>query len=125
MRVVVGGLARGDLVAVILRPQLELPHGRVEREPEGGELVAHRDRHGRRDGALDEKLQAQALSAVAERVGSAPLPVALAWLLQRSPNILLIPGTSSVEHLRENIAGAAAVLSEDDVRELDAIGTRP
>ncbi|ARJ03962.1 oxidoreductase [Cnuibacter physcomitrellae] len=70
-------------------------------------------------------LQAQALSAVAERVGSAPLPVALAWLLQRSPNILLIPGTSSVEHLRENIAGAATVLSEDDVRELDAIGTRP
>ncbi|MCS5497347.1 oxidoreductase [Cnuibacter physcomitrellae] len=70
-------------------------------------------------------LQAQALSAVAERVGSAPLPVALAWLLQRSPNILLIPGTSSVEHLRENIAGAAAVLSEDDVRELDAIGACP
>lgn len=69
-------------------------------------------------------LQAQALSAVAERVGSAPLPVALAWLLQRSPNILLIPGTSSVAHLRENIAGAATVLSEDDVRELDGIGGR-
>lgn len=70
-------------------------------------------------------LQAQALSTVAERVGSAPLPVALAWLLQRSPNILLIPGTSSVEHLRENIAGSATILSADDIRELNSIGGRP
>lgn len=49
------------------------------------------------------------------------MSVALAWLLQRSPNVLLIPGTSSVAHLRENIAGAAITLSKDDVRELDQI----
>jgi len=49
------------------------------------------------------------------------MSVALAWLLQRSPNVLLIPGTSSVAHLRENIACAALTLSEDDVRELDQI----
>ena len=67
-------------------------------------------------------LQSQALSAVAARLGSTPLSVALAWLLQRSPNILLIPGTSSVAHLRENIAGAGIVLSADDVAELDTIG---
>ena len=51
-----------------------------------------------------------------------PMAVALAWLLQRSPNILLIPGTSSVAHLRENVAGAGLNLSEDDVRELETIG---
>ena len=51
-----------------------------------------------------------------------PMAVALAWLLQRSPNILLIPGTSSVAHLRENVAGAGLSLSADDVAELDAIG---
>ena len=51
-------------------------------------------------------LQAEELSAVAERNGATPMAVALAWLLQRSPNILLIPGTSSVAHLRENVAGA-------------------
>ena len=67
-------------------------------------------------------LQSQALSAVAARLGSTPLSVALAWLLQRSPNILLIPGTSSVAHLRENIAGAGIVLSAEDVAELDSIG---
>ena len=50
------------------------------------------------------------------------MSVALAWLLQRSPNVLLIPGTSSVTHLRENITGAAVALSEEDVRELDQIG---
>ncbi|MCQ2002184.1 aldo/keto reductase family oxidoreductase [Arthrobacter zhaoxinii] len=67
-------------------------------------------------------LQSQALSAVAARRGSTPMSVALAWLLQRSPNILLIPGTSSVAHLRENVAGAGLVLSAEDVAELDAIG---
>jgi len=67
-------------------------------------------------------LQSQALSTVAERVGSAPLPVALAWLLQRSPNILLIPGTSSTDHLRENIAGAGVALSAQDLADLDRIG---
>jgi aryl-alcohol dehydrogenase-like predicted oxidoreductase len=47
--------------------------------------------------------------------------VALAWLLQRSPNILLIPGTSSLAHLHENVAGAALALSEDDLKELEDI----
>jgi aryl-alcohol dehydrogenase-like predicted oxidoreductase len=50
------------------------------------------------------------------------MAVALAWLLQRSPNILLIPGTSSVAHLRENIASAALELPADAIAELDAIG---
>lgn len=67
-------------------------------------------------------LQSEALSTVARRLGAAPMSVALAWLLQRSPNILLIPGTSSVEHLRENVAGAALALSGDDVVALDTIG---
>ena len=53
-------------------------------------------------------LQSDALNAVAARLGATPMAVALAWLLQRSPNILLIPGTSSIVHLRENIAGATA-----------------
>lgn len=67
-------------------------------------------------------LQSDALSAVAARLGATPMAVALAWLLQRSPNILLIPGTSSVAHLRENVAGAGLVLAAGDVAELDAIG---
>ncbi|MFE4048884.1 aldo/keto reductase family oxidoreductase [Streptomyces sp. YIM B13518] len=67
-------------------------------------------------------LQSSALSAVAARLGARPMSVALAWLLHRSPNILLIPGTSSVAHLRENITGAGLVLSEEDLAELDAIG---
>ncbi|GAA3170195.1 aldo/keto reductase family oxidoreductase [Nonomuraea salmonea] len=66
-------------------------------------------------------LQSSALSAVASRLGSTPMSVALAWLLQRSPNILLIPGTSSVTHLRENITGAALSLSSEDLAELDTI----
>ncbi|GAA2470136.1 aldo/keto reductase family oxidoreductase [Winogradskya humida] len=67
-------------------------------------------------------LQSEALSAVAARLEATPMSVALAWLLQRSPNILLIPGTSSVTHLRENIAGAGLSLSADDLAELDKIG---
>jgi pyridoxine 4-dehydrogenase len=67
-------------------------------------------------------LQSDALSAVASRLHATPMAVALAWLLQRSPSVLLIPGTSSVAHLRENVAGAGVALSADDVRELDAIG---
>jgi aryl-alcohol dehydrogenase-like predicted oxidoreductase len=67
-------------------------------------------------------LQSSALSAVATRVGATPMSVALAWLLHRSPNILLIPGTSSVAHLRENVAGAGLPLSDEDLAELDAIG---
>jgi aryl-alcohol dehydrogenase-like predicted oxidoreductase len=50
------------------------------------------------------------------------MSVALAWLLQRSPNILLIPGTSSAAHLRENVAGAGRALSDKDLAELDQIG---
>ncbi len=56
------------------------------------------------------------------RLGVTPMAVALAWLLQRSPNILLIPGTSSVAHLRENVAAAALALPADALGELDAIG---
>lgn len=67
-------------------------------------------------------LQSEALLAVATRRESTPMAVALAWLLQRSPNILLIPGTSSAEHLRENVAGAALVLSAEDLAELNRIG---
>jgi pyridoxine 4-dehydrogenase len=66
-------------------------------------------------------LQAEELGAVAERNGATPMSVALAWLLQRSPNILLIPGTSSVAHLRENVAGAGLELSAEDLAELDSI----
>ncbi|MBM9467791.1 oxidoreductase [Nakamurella leprariae] len=66
-------------------------------------------------------LQSDALSAVAARLGLTPMSVALAWLLQRSPNILLIPGTSSVTHLRENLSGAVLELSAADVDELDRI----
>ena len=67
-------------------------------------------------------LQSKALDSIAERMGATPLGLALAWLLQRSPNVLLIPGTSSVAHLRENIAGAGMVLSAEAVAELDAVG---
>lgn len=67
-------------------------------------------------------LQSEVLSGVAGRLGATPMSVALAWLLQRSPNMLLIPGTSSTAHLRENIAGAGLSLSDEDVAELDSIG---
>ncbi|MGW0006475.1 aldo/keto reductase family oxidoreductase [Nocardia grenadensis] len=67
-------------------------------------------------------LQSETLSNVAARLGATPMSVALAWLLQRSPNILLIPGTSSTAHLHENITGAGLILSDEDVAELDSIG---
>jgi pyridoxine 4-dehydrogenase len=67
-------------------------------------------------------LQSDTLGSVATSVGSSPMAVALAWLLQRSPNVLLIPGTSSVAHLRENIEGAALALSESELTELNGIG---
>ncbi|MEV4748624.1 aldo/keto reductase family oxidoreductase [Streptosporangium sp. NPDC049248] len=67
-------------------------------------------------------LQSSALSAVAARLDATPMSVALAWLLRRSPNILLIPGTSSVAHLRENVAGAGLSLSDEELAELDKIG---
>jgi aryl-alcohol dehydrogenase-like predicted oxidoreductase len=68
-------------------------------------------------------LQSRTLSEVAARLEATPMQVALAWLLARSPNILLIPGTSSVAHLRENLAAAELRLSAEIVAELDGIGT--
>ena len=67
-------------------------------------------------------LQSSTLSAVAARLGATPMQVALAWLLRRAPNILLIPGTSSLIHLRENLAAAALDLPADAIDELDTIG---
>ena len=67
-------------------------------------------------------LQSGVLDQVAARVRATPMAVAQAWLLQRSPNVLLIAGTSSVAHLEENVASAALELSVDDLAELDAIG---
>ncbi len=68
-------------------------------------------------------LQSAVLDAVAGKLGATPMQVALAWLLRRSPNILLIPGTSSVAHLRENLAAAALELPAEVMAELDAVGT--
>ena len=67
-------------------------------------------------------IQSGALDAVADRLGVSRLTVALSWLLQRSPNILLIPGTSSGAHLRDNVVSAGFDLPADAVAELDAIG---
>jgi hypothetical protein len=67
-------------------------------------------------------LQSRTLSDVAARLDATPMQVALAWLLRRSPNILLIPGTSSVAHLRENLAAATLTLPDDTMAELDGIG---
>ncbi len=67
-------------------------------------------------------LQSQTLTDVSERLGASRQQVALAWLLPRSPSMVLIPGTSSVAHLRENIAAADLVLPADAIAELDAIG---
>lgn len=67
-------------------------------------------------------LQSDTLSQVARRLDATPMQVALAWLLQRSPNILLIPGTSSVAHLAENLAAATVLLPADAVAELNGIG---
>ena len=70
-------------------------------------------------------LQSSILSDVAQRLGATPLQVALAWLLHRAPNILPIPGTSSVAHLRENLAAADLALPDDAVRALDGIAAGP
>jgi aryl-alcohol dehydrogenase-like predicted oxidoreductase len=67
-------------------------------------------------------LQSSKLDAVAESIQATPMQVALAWLLQHSPNILLIPGTSSLGHLRENLAAAALRLSAETIALLDSIG---
>jgi pyridoxine 4-dehydrogenase len=66
-------------------------------------------------------LQSSTLSDVAGRLGATPMQVALAWLLRRAPNILLIPGTASVTHLRENLAAGQLTLSPQTVAELDRI----
>jgi pyridoxine 4-dehydrogenase len=68
-------------------------------------------------------LQSESLHKVAARLETTPMSVALAWLLQRSPNLLLIPGTSTAAHLRENIAGAGVQLPADALAELDSIGS--
>jgi pyridoxine 4-dehydrogenase len=67
-------------------------------------------------------LQSSALDAAAASLDATPMQVALAWLLQRSPNILLIPGTSSVEHLRENLTAATLQLPSEIIADLDSIG---
>lgn len=67
-------------------------------------------------------IQSRTLTDVAARLGASPQQVALAWLLQRSPTTVLIPGTSTVAHLRENVAAADLALKPDVVAELDAIG---
>jgi pyridoxine 4-dehydrogenase len=66
-------------------------------------------------------LQSGALNDVAARLGATPMQVALAWLLQRSPNLLLIPGTSSVAHLQQNLASASLVLPADALATLNGL----
>ena len=66
-------------------------------------------------------LQSATLDAVAHRLDATPMQVALAWLLHRAPNILLIPGTSSLDHLRENLAAADLSLPDEAIRELDGV----
>jgi len=69
-------------------------------------------------------LQSSALNEVAAELGATPMQVALAWLLQRSPNILLIPGTSSLEHLRENLTAAPLQIPSEVLAKLNAITTQ-
>ncbi len=69
-------------------------------------------------------LQSSALNAAAEALGATPMQIALAWLLHRSPNILLIPGTSSVAHLHENLEAGALSLPADTLAQLDAIAAK-
>jgi pyridoxine 4-dehydrogenase len=69
-----------------------------------------------------DPLQSATLSDAAARLGTTPMQVALAWLLQRSPNILVIPGTSSIEHLRENLQSSMLKIPPEVIADLDAIG---
>jgi aryl-alcohol dehydrogenase-like predicted oxidoreductase len=69
-------------------------------------------------------LQSSALSAVAARLGVTAMQVALGWLLGRAPNILLIPGTSSMAHLKENLTATEIALSDDVANELDGVATK-
>jgi aryl-alcohol dehydrogenase-like predicted oxidoreductase len=66
-------------------------------------------------------LQSTALSDIAARLGATPMQVALAWLLRRAPNVLLIPGTSSATHLRENLAAATCRLPDETMQQLNAV----
>ena len=68
-------------------------------------------------------MQSSALDAAAAALQATPMQVALAWLLQRSPNLLLIPGTSSVAHLRENLAAATLRLPSEITADLNLIGS--
>jgi aryl-alcohol dehydrogenase-like predicted oxidoreductase len=68
-------------------------------------------------------LQSPTLSAVAARLGATPMQVALAWLPRRAPNVLLIPGTSSMVHLKENLAATEIVLSDDVIKQLEGLAT--
>ncbi len=114
--------------------------GRGAADRPGGvraELLQHRQPGGRGDADGDggagiayvpyfplggfSPLQSKVLESVARRLGATPTAVAQSWLLRRSPNVLLIPGTSSVAPLRENIGAAALTLPPDAVAELDAI----
>jgi pyridoxine 4-dehydrogenase len=70
-------------------------------------------------------LQSATLSRVAQGLGATPMQVALAWLLRRSPNLVLIPGTSSLSHLRENLAAAGLDLTDDALGELNGLTQRP
>lgn len=70
-------------------------------------------------------LQSSTLAVAAEKLNSTPVQVALAWLLHRSPNILLIPGTSSIKHLRENVKAARLQIPQEIIEELDTIGSNP
>jgi aryl-alcohol dehydrogenase-like predicted oxidoreductase len=70
-------------------------------------------------------LQSSELDAIAASLGATPMQVALAWLLHRAPNILLIPGTSSVKHLRENLQAATLELSPETIANLDSIAAAP
>jgi pyridoxine 4-dehydrogenase len=99
--------------------------------------VAHRDDDDLIDSLADQgiayvpyfplggfsPLQSNELGSVATRLETTPMAVALAWLLQRSPNILLIPGTSSVAHLRDNVTGASLTLPRDALTELNSIAS--
>ena len=69
-------------------------------------------------------LQSSTLSAVATRLGATPMQVALGWMLRRAPNILLIPGTSSVTHLKENLAATEIALSDDVIKELEGVAAK-
>jgi pyridoxine 4-dehydrogenase len=69
-------------------------------------------------------LQSSVLSAVAARLGATPMQVALGWLLRRAPNILLIPGTSSMAHLKENLTATEIALSDDVIKQLDGVATK-